>query len=146
MIVSRRIHYLCVFLAILIFHLESKTQIDAVAIEWGEMKQNPELGFNARIRSQHQLSFCEQPLPQDSKYDWNNQSLRDRIADLSPDLLRFPGGTPSNFWIWEDEVREVVNLSGGIDLVTFCEGCSRFSIGNCTMSFATYLPRTVESF
>ncbi len=124
MILLIRVH-LCrcaLIISALFISIFSFAQQPAIAVEWGEMNANPELGFNARIRAQHQLPYCEQPEISADRFDWNNHELLSQVSALNPSLLRFPGGTPANFWIWEDEVREVLNENGELDLVTFCEG------------------------
>ncbi|NNC83623.1 MAG: hypothetical protein HKN79_08595, partial [Flavobacteriales bacterium] len=116
---------LYVLFCIIVFNVYSPevySQQQAVAVQWGELKENPRFGFNARIRSDHQEPFCEQPELSPTTFDWNNAALCDKISDFKPGLLRFPGGTPANYWIWEDEVQQVYNAAGEVELLTLCEG------------------------
>ena len=31
---------------------------------------------------------------------WNNAALVDSVKNLNPSILRYPGGTPGNYWDW----------------------------------------------
>lgn len=120
---SRRFPVLgLIFYIATFFSLSAHSQETILALEWGNPISNPDMGFNARIRSQHQLPFCEQPAPSPNELDWNNEELRGLIQSFDPGVLRFPGGTPANFWVWEDEVRDIVNTSGELEILPLCEG------------------------
>ncbi|NNC83446.1 MAG: hypothetical protein HKN79_07705, partial [Flavobacteriales bacterium] len=113
---------LLVFIFLIIGIHEAKSQTQVVAVEWGAAMDCPDLGFNARITRQHSEENCLQPEQEDFRYDWNSAYLRQDVRDLGPKILRFPGGTPSNFWNWYSETRQVIGEDGTMQDLEICEG------------------------
>ncbi|NNK80235.1 MAG: hypothetical protein HKO93_01970, partial [Flavobacteriales bacterium] len=112
---------LLVFVFVVIGIHELSAQEEAIVVEWGEEVSCPDLGFNARILRQHAEENCGQPEQEDFRYDWNSANLRQDVRDISPKVLRFPGGTPSNFWNWYNETRQVIGEDGNLHEIDVCE-------------------------
>ncbi len=98
-----------------------QAQESAIAVEWGEPMSTLDLGFNARILRHHSELDCGQPTQEDFRYDWNSNDLRQDVRALAPKILRFPGGTPSNYWNWYNETRHIMGEDGTIQELEICE-------------------------
>jgi len=73
-----------IFLIVLFFTIDATAQI-ATQLGTVRDKTNLDIGFNRRS---------------DNGTWWTDNTYIDRVAEMNPDVVRYPGGTQANYWDW----------------------------------------------
>ena len=69
---------------LIVFTFNLKAQI-TTTLSTNRNKTDLDIGFNRRS---------------DKGIWWTDNTFIDRLAEMNPDILRYPGGTQANYWDW----------------------------------------------